>query len=198
MNPTLTEQDFLSAAAELGVPVAAIKAVCEVEAPQSGFDATGQPRILFEAHKFHALTGGRYTASHPSISSRTWNQALYAKGPTPDARNAAEHRRLQAAVELSRSAALMSASWGQFQILGENYLAAGHDSLQSFINAMYAGAPAQLRAFVEFVKNDRGGKLHQALKALDWEAFARLYNGPLEAKNRYAIRLAAAYRTASA
>ncbi|WP_373427998.1 N-acetylmuramidase domain-containing protein, partial [Chryseobacterium sp. WLY505] len=48
---TLTEQDYINAAKELGCEVSAIKAVSEVEAPKGGFQADGTPTILFERHK---------------------------------------------------------------------------------------------------------------------------------------------------
>lgn len=186
----LTEQNFERAAAHLNCPVAHIKAVCEVEAPQGGFDTTGQPRILFEAHRFSKLTGGVYDKQYPNISSRLWNRALYATGPNADARNAGEHKRMQAAAALNRASALMSASWGKFQILGENFAACGFDNLQDFINAMYSGEGAQLDAFVEFVGGDN--RKREALRTGDWKTLARLYNGPAYAENQYDLKLAAA------
>ena len=188
----LTEDDFRRAAKQLDCPVANIKAVCEVEAPGGGFDKNGAPRILFEAHKFAKLTGGAFNVSFPNISSRVWDRKLYATGKDADARNAGEHLRMAAAGELNRNAALMSASWGRFQILGENFHACGFDTLQEFVNAMYAGESAQLDAFVEFIDNDQM-KLN-AIRTGDWKTFARLYNGPAYAENQYDIKLAAAAR----
>lgn len=186
----LNEADYQRAAAQLGCSVANIKAVFEVEAPGGGFDSTGQPRILFEAHKFSRLTGGIYDQQYPNISSRNWDRSLYARGADADARNAGEHKRLQAAAELNRSAAFMSASWGRPQILGENFKACGFDSLQAFINAMYKDEAAQMDAFVEFVAGDN--RKREALRTSDWKTFARLYNGPAYAENKYDTKLAAA------
>lgn len=189
----ITEEAFQAAAALLGAPVAHIKAVCEVEAPNGGFDDKGQPRVLFEAHRFAKLTGGTFDQAYPSISSRVWDRSLYAKGPNPDARNRGEHARLALAASINRSAALMSASWGRFQILGENYAACGFDDLQSFINAMYKDEDSQLAAFVEFILSDK--RKADALKVGDWRAFARLYNGPAFEQNHYDTKLAAAAAT---
>src|ERR1700757_2030713 len=102
MKPTLTETDFISAAFALEMPVAPVKAVCEIEAPNGGFAAAGQPWILFEGHVFHRLTGGRYSAEHPTISYRSWTRDFYAKGKDADARNAGEHKRLAEAASLAR------------------------------------------------------------------------------------------------
>jgi hypothetical protein len=182
VKPILTEADYRLAAKELGVPVAAVKAVCEVEAPKGGFFPDGQVRILFERHKFSRHTGGRYDNTHPGISNPSWGGY---------GAESVQHGRLQKAAALDRDAALKSASWGKFQILGENYEQAGFRTLQAFINAMSAGESEQLEAFVAFVKADK--RLHAALVARDWVRFARIYNGPAYAKNAYHTKLAAAF-----
>lgn len=181
-KPKLTEADFARAALSLGVCVASIKAVTQVEAPGGGFLPTGEPVILFERHKFSQATGGRYDKSHPDISNPKWGG--YGK-------SSAQHGRMARAAALNRDAALKSASWGKFQILGANHKQAGHASLQGFINAMYAGEPEQLDAFVSFIKADP--ELHAALRSRNWAAFARRYNGPAYAVNRYDKKLKAAY-----
>lgn len=182
MKPRLTEDDFRLAAQSLGVPVAVVKAVCEVEAPGGGFEDDGEVRILFERHKFSQHTGGRFDKSHPHISNPRWGG--YGK-------SSAQHGRLAEAAALDRDAALKSASWGKFQILGENYEQAGFRTLQAFINAMHAGEPDQLEAFVAFVKADP--VMHFALQSKAWAKFARRYNGPAYAKNEYDRKLAEAY-----
>jgi len=181
-KPLLTEDDYRLAAESLGVGVAAIKAVCEVEAPKGGFFPDGQVRILFERHKFSQHTGGRYDKSHPGISNPKWG-GWGTEGQ--------QHARLAQAAALDRDAALKSASWGKFQILGENFKQAGFGTLQGFINAMHAGEPDQLEAFVNFVKADAA--MHKALQARNWAKFARRYNGPKYAENKYDVKLAAAY-----
>src|SRR5690349_16354590 len=110
----LTPADYQRAASALGCETAVIRAVDRVESAGSGMLLNGQPEILFEAHIFSRLTGGKYDTSHPHISSRSWNRSLYKGG-------AAEHGRLDEAVALNRTAALQSASWGRFQILGSNW-----------------------------------------------------------------------------
>lgn len=190
-KPVLALSDFMRAAKALGCSIPAIQAVCAVEAPQGGFDAADRPRVLFEGHKFSQATGGVYDSAYPSISYPTWTREHYATGPDDNARNAGEHQRLQLACSLNRDAALKSASWGRFQIMGFNHAAAGHATLQSFINAMYAGEGPQLDAFVAYVKSQ---KLDIHLSTLNWAAFARAYNGPAYADNRYDTKLQAAYK----
>lgn len=199
----LTTEAFQRAADTLKIPFARVKAVCQVEAPNGGFDAKGQPRILFEAHRFSKLTGGKYNQSHPDISSPRWDRTLYARGPNIDARNVGEHARLAKAVTLNRPAALMAASWGLFQILGENFSACGFDTLQDYINAMYKDEDAHLDAFVQYILNDKrthedtGLTMLEALRKGDWASFARLYNGPAYRENKYDTKLAAAEKAAT-
>jgi hypothetical protein len=182
MTKILTRVDFLAAATALGVDVPTIMAVAEVESSGSGFFADGQPKILFEAHVFHKRTNGVFDATHPNLSSPSWNKDLYLGG-------AQEHIRLAEAVKLDRVAALESASWGMFQIMGFNWSRCGFQNLQSFINAMYESEGAQLKAFCAFVKSSN---LDDELQRGDLLAFALGYNGPRQAENRYADKLYAA------
>lgn len=183
MKPSLTDDDFERAALALDCDVPAIKAVCEVEAPRGGFLPGGEPVILFEAHHFSRLTNGAFNASHPWISSRAWNRALYKGGQ-------AEHVRLAEAAALDRDAALQSASWGKFQIMGFNFYACGFAGIQDFINAMYESEGRHLDAFVGFVKHER---IDGPLREHRWADFARRYNGAGYAANQYDVKLAAAW-----
>ena len=182
-KPILTKDDFARASKALGVPVAAIKAVLDIEAPRGGFQDDGQVSILFERHKFSKLTGGRYDKTHPDISNRV--RGGYGK-------YSEQHAKLQRAVELDRNAALLSTSWGKPQILGSNWREAGAASLQDFINQMHESEGAQLDLFVGFIKANKNR--WDALKALDWNEFARLYNGSAYREHKYHTRLAAAYK----
>ncbi|MGG7377547.1 N-acetylmuramidase domain-containing protein, partial [Escherichia coli] len=40
-------------------------AVIHVESSGAGYQADRRPKILFERHVFHRLTGGRFDAAHP-------------------------------------------------------------------------------------------------------------------------------------
>jgi len=182
----LDPSDLEAATSTLGVDVATIRAVLTVETGGAGgflTDGSKRPRILFEAHIFGRLTGGKFNTSHPDISRASWTTGLYLGG-------AAEYGRLARAVDLDRRAALSAASWGLFQILGTNFQAAGFTSVENYVAAMMKGEREHLLAFCAFVKANR---LTTALRARDWAAFARSYNGPSYAVNRYDEKLAAAY-----
>jgi hypothetical protein len=108
---------------------------------------------------------------------------------------AAEHERLGRAAAIDRECALSSCSWGAFQIMGYHWKGLGYASQQAFINAMYASESQQLDAFVRFIKADP--VLVRALKALDWPAFARRYNGPNFSRNQYDKKMSNAYNKAA-
>lgn len=181
-NPTpLGDADFERAARKLGCTVAAVRAVAQVESAGSRFFADKRPKILFERHVFHKRTGGRFSARHSDVS---WPQAGgYVGGPR-------EYDRLRDAIALDRQAALESASWGKFQVMGFNCATCGHDDVESFVSAMVSGEGAQLDAFVTFIQTN---KLDDELVRRDWAGFARGYNGPAYARNKYDKKMADAY-----
>src|SRR5437868_4453973 len=109
----MTDAAVEAAAQEIGCPVAAVHAVLDVES-RGGFLPDGRPKILFERAYFCRVTGGKYNQSDPDISAPTWGG--YRGG-------AAEYDRLEEAIGLDREAALKSASWGAFQIMGNNFAA---------------------------------------------------------------------------
>ncbi len=180
----LSRADFQDDAARIGCDVAAIMAVAEVESRGGGFDPQGFPKTLFEGHWFYKLTRGKYAESHPTLCFQTWTKKHYGKSWRE------EKERLRTACALDRTAALQSASWGMFQILGVNHAVCGFKTVQQFVNAMCRDENAQLGAFTSFII-ERG--LADELSEHRWTDFARLYNGPSFALNRYDEKLAAAY-----
>ena len=162
---------------------AKIWAVYDVEAAGDAF-INGRPTILFEPHRFSRSTGHRYDVSHPRLSSRSWNRKLY-----PGSQQG-RWDQLLAAVALDVDAGFMSASYGAFQILGENYAVCGAIDPWSFAWKQAQTEGDQLDAFILFVKS-KG--LQDALAHGDWSAFAKGYNGTAYRENRYDERLAAAY-----
>ena len=194
-NPTLslnllTESDFKEAAKLLNCDIAAIKAVAEVESSGKGFLSDGRVKILFEGHQFHKHTKGAYAETHPTICYKTWTKQHYAKGPNADVRGAGELCRLEQAMSLDREAALKSASFGKFQIMGFNFSSCDFDDVEEFYAAMQASEGAQLKAFCCFIK---ANKLDNHLRRHQWANFARGYNGPAYAENKYHKKLAAAH-----
>jgi N-acetylmuramidase len=186
----LSRLALLDAADALGCEIEAIEAVAKVEAGQhGGFLDTGEPLILFERHVFYRLV----KKEHGPETAEMWRKAV------PDVCNprrggygpvSKQHVRLRVATKLDRELALRSASWGLFQILGDNCERCGL-SLQEFINAAYRSESEHLRLFVAFILADK--RLVQAIRSRDWATFARIYNGPKYRENKYDERMRAEF-----
>jgi hypothetical protein len=184
--PILTDADYQNAATELGVEVAAIRAVAEVESSGSGFDRQGRPTILFEALHFHNHTHGRYDVLYPHLSQPNSDSARPYYGRGWDRWD--QWDRMYEAMMLDVEAAWMAASWGAFQIMGFNH--DGFDTVSDFVTAMFESQYQHLRAFMAFC---RSKNLVAALKKKNWAAFAYSYNGEKYRENQYDTRLQAAY-----
>ncbi|CAM3778199.1 N-acetylmuramidase family protein [Vibrio aquimaris] len=180
----LSQQDYLLASKALDCDIAAIKAVSEVESNGSGFLRSLRPKILFEAHQFSKYTQRVFDDSYPNLSSKAWNPSLYNGGES-------EYLRLQQAMELDRYAALMSTSFGRYQIMGFNHQAAGYDNIEAYVRDVFLSEANHLRAFTNFIKSNV--TLLDAIQTHNWSQFALHYNGSGFAQNHYDEKLAAAY-----
>lgn len=94
-------------------------------------------------------------------------------------------------MRLDEGAALESASWGLFQIMGFNYRAAGFPTVQAFVAAIKGDDNADMKAFMNFVRANP--RMLQALRDKDWRTFAATYNGP-GAVASYSGKMEEAYR----
>ena len=179
----LTDADFKIVAKELGVEIAAIKAVVLIEAgPQmKGFSAPGVPvvnfdRTMYNRFRSKARGGGDPNAKVPKGLSGTalseWTQLVNAR------KNNAE-------------AADLGTFWGMFQIGGFNYKLCGCSSVAEFVKMMSYSELQQLELFANFITN--AGMLND-LKNKNWAGFARKYNGASYAKRGYHTKMANAYQ----
>jgi hypothetical protein len=189
MSKTLTENDILELAKKFSIDQAAIKAVKEIESRGSGFLPSGKPIILFEGHVFWkqlTLKGKNpkdYIMNNYDIIYPTWDKSQYKGGEK-------EYDRLNKAIAIDKEAALKSASWGLFQIMGFNHKLAGYDTVQHFVEAQYENEKNQLEAFANFIKSSN---LIDELQNKQWAAFAKAYNGAQYAQNQYDIKLQKAF-----
>lgn len=194
----LRNAHLVAAAKRLGVELAAVYAVNEVESNGSGFLENGKPKVLFERHiMLQRLQVPRAEGDDP-IELRLRAMELVNKFPNlvngrPGgyAGGTAEHQRLANARGIDERAALESTSWGAFQIMGYHAERLGYASVQGFAALMAADEGEQFEAFVRFIEADKA--LLKALKAKKWAEFARLYNGPNYARNLYDVKLERAY-----
>ncbi len=188
----LTEDDYREVAEELGVEVAAIKAVVDIEAGASheGFWDEGKPLINFDLSMYqkfaprHGVNLAKAKKKAPEVFRR------------PDTRRhgsyqAAQQARLEAAKEIDEESALESTFWGMFQIGGFNWKKCGTSSVREFVDLMSRSERDQLELFAKFITNSG---MVDAIRQKNWLAFALKYNGPKAKSRRYHTRLAAAYR----
>lgn len=188
---SLTEEDYREVARDLGVDVAAIKAVVDIEAgtAHQGFWTDGKPIINFDLSMFrqaarrHGINLAKYSHSHSIIFSRP-NAARYG------GQQAAVQARLDAARSIHDTAGIEGTFWGMFQIGGFNWKICGCSSAQDFVRRMSRSERDQLDIFAAFM---RSTGLLKHLQAKNWSAFARGYNGNSYAARGYHTRLAAAY-----
>jgi len=179
----LDQQGITEITERMGIEAGELWAVLSVETRGCGFLPDRRPKILFERHIFSRETGSRFDQSNPEVSDRTPG-GYGIDGPN-------QYSRLEQAIALDREVALRSASWGIGQVMGLNSSVAGYTDVEAMASAMMASENEQLAAMAGFIIHNG---LHRALSAHDWASFARGYNGPGYAKNKYDTKLAAAYQ----
>ncbi len=191
----LTKTDFINAGAELQCNPAMIKALAMKETNGSAYLPDGRPKILFERHQFYKrLPIIRKPGQTQAQMTALRNQAF---ANDPDICNpkrggyrggAAEYERLARARKYSDTAALESASWGQFQIMGFNAVAIGYSSVQEFVRCMEQGIDQHLISLVRFCKATP--KVLKGLRQQNFQLVAEGYNGPAYRENNYDTDLA--------
>lgn len=186
----LSDKDYSLMAELLDCEVAALRAVQSVETGgRGGFFEPGYPAILFEGHIFwnqlkkRGIDPQTHVAGNENILYPKWDRTKYFGGIR-------EHERLEQARMINKEAADASASWGMFQIMGFNYAACGEQSVASFVASMHENECKQFLLAGRFIR--KGGML-PALQTKNWADFAKRYNGPAYAQNKYDEKLAAAY-----
>ena len=183
ISKLLKDSDYTAAAARLKVSELAIRVFGAVEGRGVGFLKNGKPKILFERHRMYAylrLKKGAAFANKVAVERPN----IVNKKSGGYQGNEAEYVRLELAKQIDVECALMSASWGQFQIMGENWKELGYTSAQDFVDQQFASESFQLEAFIRFIEwktgiiDDKKVALIDALRAENWDAVFTLYNGP--------------------
>jgi hypothetical protein len=195
LSPFITRKylqpiDIISAASELDTDRATIMTLLEVEACSFGFLNNGFPRILFERDKFYKYVI-RLTCEDRALKYSAMNPDICNIEPGGYLGGNEELNRFNTAVSLNKRAAILATSWGLFQLNGFDYEACGYNILEEFINDMKESESKQLKAFVAFVKNDKG--LWAAIKTKDWFTIAEWFHGPNYYRNNYDQKLRIAF-----
>lgn len=201
----ITEEQFVSAATQLRCETATVKAVRQVESSGNGFLPDGRLATLFEGHQFWiqlkvaGFDPAKFVGAFPNYSNivyKFWTRKWYLGGIR-------EWDRINGALQVCKilgapiSAALNSASYGAFQIMGFNHNACGQPSAQDMITYMNKGEYEQLDCFLKYCL---ASKLDDELRRKDWANFARGYNGPgykgnpATVNDDYDLKLYSAYK----
>ncbi|ASK32212.1 hydrolase [Chryseobacterium sp. T16E-39] len=191
----LKESDLIAFADQYGLELAAVKAVNEIESSGKGFLINNQPKILFEGHIFWNELKKRgidpnsyYNDSSKDVLYPKWTRIYYKGGVR-------EYDRLNEAIGLGtdskiKEAALSSASWGSFQIMGFHAKNLGYTDVNDFVSKMEINEGEHLKAFGKFLEKN-GLLIH--LRNKNWANFAKGYNGGGYKQNKYDEKLAKAY-----
>lgn len=187
--PAINRNDMIAAASRLGVSLKHIEMVRQVESAGRSFDEKGRPTILFEPHVFWRQANWKEQATH--FAYARWGAKPYPK--SSDAR----WEQMADAAEHNEAAALASASWGLFQIMGFHWQSLGYESPQDFAAKMVESEGNHLDALVRFIETNQLTDKLAACRAgspNSCRAFARAYNGAGYEKNRYHVRMSDALR----
>lgn len=188
---SLQTTDLANAAKLLGVPVAAVATIAQIESSGHGFDATGRPVILFERHQFYRqlISNGTPEAKANELAERMPNIVNQKRGGYIG--GAGEFGRFASACQIDETSAIESCSWGMFQIMGYHWARLGYVDAQDFKLHMQESEGEQLQAFCKFILTDK--KLHKAVMDCNWPVVAEIYNGPAYKENHYDVKLARAF-----
>ena len=188
MAKGLTLGGFSTAVDLLKCEAAALRSVLKVESRGSGFDRKGRVLILFEPHVFHEQLMKHGTSLQlkaaivRGVAYPTWGEKPYPADSYPT---------LLSAIAINPELAHRAASWGAGQLLGRNFKLCGYDSATKMADDFTRGEDVQLLAMACFIAANP--RMLKALQEKDWETFALCYNGKGYKKNRYHLKLAAAY-----
>lgn len=185
----ISRSDLVAASQRLGCSLAQIEAVRVVESAGSGFDRHGRPKILFERHKFHRLTGGRFSPA-PFSQSVSGGYTRDADGNGIDD----SWDKLSAAIATGAvDAAFQSCSWGAFQVMGEWWDELGYPIPFAMAWTAVQSEGDHLEMLVRYIEHFG---LQDELRSITSDPatcrpFAAAYNGPGYRKYRYDEKIAA-------
>ncbi len=172
-----------------GIELASLLAIAEVESVGTAYwmvKGKKLPAIRFEGHYFYrklkgvvrdkAVSAGLASPKAGAISNPRSYEARYAL--------------LERASAIDWDAAHESTSWGVGQVMGDKWKLLGYKGIADFVKVATSGLEGQVEIMARFIKTNG---LNKYLINKDWKAFARAYNGPGYAANRYDKKIASAY-----
>lgn len=190
MNISATDKAYiLSKAKKLDIEPAVLLAVIEKEsAGVTGATINGsfEPIIRYEGHYFDKLckSSVREAARKAGVSAPKAGVIKNTKG------QAGRWNLLLKAANFDAAAAYMSCSWGVGQVMGSHWKDLGFASVMDLVTLARSGFQGQVDLMCRFLEKNN---LLPLLRAKDWSAFARRYNGPNYRTNKYDTELEKLY-----
>lgn len=169
---------------------AALLAVAEVESDGIAYaEVAGrrEPLIRFEGHYFDARLSPEDRANARRRGLAAARAGRIANPQTQSGR----WRLLERAAAIDRVAAYESTSWGIGQVMGAHWRMLEYVSVDELVHTARSGAGGQARLMAGYIEKTG---LRPVLRAHNWRAFARGYNGPDYARNRYHTKVASAWQ----
>ena len=163
--------------------------LAETASETDAFLPDGRASLFFEGHLFYR---NLEKAGISPDTCRAGNENILFQEPTIryDEGGAREYARLDKARAIPPEAALMSASYGMFQIPGERYADCGFDNIEAFVAAQNESVCRQLETLCTLLQTEGAIPL---LCAHDWPAFSRRYTGSSLAPDDLAWKMGQAY-----
>ncbi|HDR9485242.1 TPA: N-acetylmuramidase family protein [Burkholderia aenigmatica] len=195
-----SEDQYKKMATELDVEVAAIKAIVQQESKGHPFLENGLPQILYERRHFFKFAAYKKEDEAADVAAKAagakkrkpvkrkkylteyenpypkFPEICFPTGDNYGADGLHQYEKLVSAANIDFEIALMSCSWGGFQILGEYYLSCGCATVIEFANKFLSGTDGQAEIFIAFMKKEKRGAV-EGLKTHQWEKVAASYNG---------------------
>lgn len=94
-------------------------------------------------------------------------------------------------IAIDQTAALESCSWGLGQVMGAHWKKLGYPRVDGLVAEAKESVGGQVRLMGRFIEEFG---LNGSLRARDWRAFAKKYNGAGFAVNRYDLKMQEAYQ----
>ncbi len=166
--------DYASIASRTGIEENALRAIAKVESSGKAFYSDGEPVKRFEGHWF------KKSLNKSGIDASQYPDLAYNYGERLSKKH--DVGAYNDAVAVDKHSAMLSTSYGAFQIMGFNYEAAGFNTVEEFV-ASQNTFEGQVESFINFVSSNKS--MLRAIKKKDFTTFAKLYNGESYKDNKY-------------
>lgn len=146
--PGLTECDFIAFASNMNLPIGHVKGIRKVEAPRGAFTSDGIVSMLYERHvAYRNSDRGAFLAKRrPDLFAKTG----YGRGGYGV--YSIQFDKVIDACAYDPEAAFAGASWGAFQVLGENARPLGYKDPLDMVMALSESEAAHLDCFRRFIE----------------------------------------------